>query len=168
MPFALRPGPAPAVTALVRLGIDFVLHPWDPAEVDDGLDLAEHLEMDAGRVVDTVVVDAGGRLVACLLPAGTDLDEAAVADAIGVARVRPALDPVAERATGHPAGAISPLGQRRKLTTVIDVGLMEAARGVVSATLVISSGQPGMAVELSVEDLVRTTGATEAAITLGG
>jgi Cys-tRNA(Pro)/Cys-tRNA(Cys) deacylase len=68
-------------------------------------------------------------------------------------------DPAAaERATGYIRGGISPLGQRRRLPTVVDA----AALGW--TTILVSAGRRGLQVELGPADLVRLTGATVAAI----
>ena len=167
MPFALRPGPAPAVTALVRGGIDFTLHPYNLDDADDGVDLAELLDVEADRVLDTVVLDAGGRLVACIVPAGWDLDESAAAAALGVPLVRPALEAMAERATGHPAEAMSPFGHRRRLPVLVDEAVMALRHTLPEVTVFVGSGQPGLEVEVALADLLAVTGATEAPLTGG-
>jgi Cys-tRNA(Pro)/Cys-tRNA(Cys) deacylase len=167
MPFALRPGPAPAVTALVREGVEFTLHPFNIDEVDDGVDLAELLDVEPDRVLDTVIVDAAGRLVACIIPAGWELDDQAAATALGAAAVRPALEAMAERATGHPSGAMSPLGQRRRLPVLVDRAVVALGDPVPGLTVFVGSGQPGLEVELALRDLLSMTRATEASLTGG-
>ncbi|MCU4185315.1 hypothetical protein K6U06_13155 [Acidiferrimicrobium sp. IK] len=167
MPFALRPGPAPAVTALVRDGIDFSLHPFNPDDVEDGVELAELLDVEPHRVLDTVVVDAGGRLAACIVPAGWELDDDAAADALGAAGVRPALEAMAERVTGLPVEAMSPLGHRRRIPVLVDRSVMALGIPSPQITVFVGSGQPGLEVELALGDLLAATGATEAALTGG-
>ena len=168
MPHALRPGPAPAVTALVRDGVDFTLHPYDLDEFDDGAEIAELLDVEADRVLDTLIVDAGGRLAVCIVPAGWELDAEAAARTLGAPGIRPALDAIAERATGHVAEAMSPLGHRRRLPTVIDQGVLALAAEVPGITVFVASGQLGLEVEVALDDLVRLTAATGAEITAEG
>ena len=64
----------------------------------------------------------------------------------------------AERATGYVAGGISPLGQRKRLPTVVD----QSAEGF--ETIYCSAGRRGLEVELAPADLVRLTGARLAPI----
>jgi Cys-tRNA(Pro)/Cys-tRNA(Cys) deacylase len=53
-------------------------------------------------------------------------------------------------------GGISPLGQRRRLATVVDVSALGFA------TVLVSAGRRGVEVELAPADLVRLTGAVTA------
>jgi Cys-tRNA(Pro)/Cys-tRNA(Cys) deacylase len=64
----------------------------------------------------------------------------------------------AERATGYVAGGISPLGQRKRLPTVLDSSAMGFE------TLFCSAGRRGLEVELAPDDLIRLTGAVVADI----
>jgi Cys-tRNA(Pro)/Cys-tRNA(Cys) deacylase len=63
----------------------------------------------------------------------------------------------AERATGYVVGGISPLGQRKRLATLVD----ESALGF--ETIHVSAGRRGLEVELDPRDLVRLTSAKVAA-----
>ena len=65
---------------------------------------------------------------------------------------------VAERTTGYVRGGISPLGQRRRLPTVVDSSAADLR------TMYVSAGRRGLQVALSPSDLVRLTGATLAPI----
>ena len=64
----------------------------------------------------------------------------------------------ADRASGYVLGGISPLGQRRRLPTVVD------ASAVGHATIHVSAGRRGLELELEPNDLVRLTGARIAPI----
>ncbi|HET9691925.1 MAG TPA: YbaK/EbsC family protein [Acidimicrobiales bacterium] len=155
-----RPGPAPAVTALVRGGVEFTLHPYDLVEYDDGAELAELLDVEEERVVEAVVVEAGGRAAMCLVVAGDELDEEAVGTALG-APARIVLESVAERVTGHPADAVSPFGTRRRLPALVDAGVADLGP---ATTVIVPSGQAGLAVEVRLSDLLRVTEARRANI----
>jgi Cys-tRNA(Pro)/Cys-tRNA(Cys) deacylase len=65
---------------------------------------------------------------------------------------------LAERTTGYVRGGISPLGQRKKLRTVLD------ASAAAHSTICISAGRRGLEVELSPDDLARLTAAVVAPI----
>ena len=62
----------------------------------------------------------------------------------------------AERATGYVVGGISPLGQRRRLPTVVDGSALDWP------TILVSAGRRGLQIELAPQDLVALTDATVA------
>jgi Cys-tRNA(Pro)/Cys-tRNA(Cys) deacylase len=64
----------------------------------------------------------------------------------------------AERVTGYVVGGISPVGQKRRLPTVLD----ESAAG--HDTVLVSGGRRGLDLELSPADLRAATDATLAPI----
>ncbi len=65
----------------------------------------------------------------------------------------------AERATGYIRGGISPLGQKRRLPTVVDSSALSCA------TVFVSAGRRGLQIELAPADLVRLSAATTAELT---
>lgn len=139
----------PAVAAAERAGIRFVVHEY---EHDDGAPFGEEaaarLGLDPARVLKTLVVDRDGRLTVAILPVSAQLDLRALGK-------RSALAPAAaaERATGYVLGGISPLGQRRRLPTLLD----ESA--LAFDTVFVSGGRRGLELELAPADLVALTGA---------
>jgi Cys-tRNA(Pro)/Cys-tRNA(Cys) deacylase len=86
------------------------------------------------------------------------LDLRALAVAVGAKRAAMAEATAAERATGYVLGGISPLGQRRRLPTVVDQGAMG------HPTVFVSAGRRGLEIELDPHDLVRLAGAGVAAV----
>lgn len=86
------------------------------------------------------------------------LDLKALATAVGGKRATMADPAAAERTTGYVRGGISPLGQRKRLPTVLD----ESAAG--HPTICVSAGRRGLEVELSPSDLAALTSAVLAPI----
>lgn len=153
-------GATRAAAALTRAGVAFTVHAYDhdPAAESYGLEAAEALGVDPGRVYKTLMVSVDGRLVVGVVPVTGQLDLKAVAAAVGGKRAAMAAPADAERATGYVVGGISPLGQRRSHPTVVDV------RATRHATVFVSGGRRGLDVELDPADLVRLTSAALASI----
>ena len=86
------------------------------------------------------------------------LDLKALARAVGVKRLAMAPVVAAERSSGYVAGGISPIGQRKPLTTVLDASALD------HATVLVSGGQRGFDIELAPDDLVTMTRSSAAAI----
>lgn len=139
----------PAVAAAERAGVRFVLHEYrhDPGAAY-GLEAAEKLALAPSRVFKTLVASVDGRLVVAIVPVGAQLDLRSLGK-----RAALAAQADAERATGYVAGGISPLGQRRRLTTILDESALE------HDTIYVSAGRRGLEIELAPQDLVALTGA---------
>lgn len=148
-----------ATRAAKAAGIAFRVHeyPHDPRAPSYGLEAVAQLGVDPARVLKTLVADAGGTLTVCVLPVDCRLDLGALGK-----RSRMAEPAAAERATGYVVGGISPLGQRRRLPTVVD----ESA--LAFDTVHVSAGRRGLELELAPADLVRLTDARVEPIALAG
>jgi Cys-tRNA(Pro)/Cys-tRNA(Cys) deacylase len=123
-----------------------------------GPEAAEVLGLDPATVFKTLVAEVDGALTVGVVPVSAMLDLKALASAVGGKRARMADVAAAERATGYVAGGISPLGQRRRLPTVLDA----SAEGL--ETMFCSAGRRGLEVELSPQALAGLTNATFAPI----
>lgn len=134
----------PATRAADRAGARFVLHEYahDPAAPSYGLEAAGALGVDPERVFKTLVVLVRDRLTVCVVPAAGTLDLRALGK--GAAMAPPEQ---AERATGYVTGAISPIGQRTRLPTLLD----DTALGF--ETVYVSAGRRGLQMELAPADL---------------
>jgi Cys-tRNA(Pro)/Cys-tRNA(Cys) deacylase len=160
---ARRKGPGggtPATVALTAAGVDFTLHAYehDPRAASYGLEAAEALGVEPGRVLKTLLASLDGALVVGIVPVDGQLDLKALARALGGSKAVMADVAAAERATGYVAGGISPIGQRRAHPTVVDA----SASGW--PTVFVSGGRRGLDVELTPADLVAVTAATTAPI----
>jgi Cys-tRNA(Pro)/Cys-tRNA(Cys) deacylase len=151
----------PAIAALVEAGVDHQVHEYehDPmAGASYGREAAEEMGVDPNRVFKTLVASVARTLVVGVVPVATTLDLKALAAALGAKRAEMA-DPVeAERSSGYVLGAISPLGQKRRLTTVVDQSVEKWD------TMYCSGGHRGLEIEVAPADLVRLTGARVAPI----
>ena len=139
----------PAIVAAERAGITFTVHEYvhDPQALSYGLEAAEKLGVDPARVFKTLVADVDGTLTVAIVPVEAQLDLRALGKRAAMA------DPkVAERATGYVTGGISPLGQRKRLPTVIDASALD------DETIHVSAGRRGLEIELAPRDLVALTG----------
>ncbi|MBC6461554.1 Cys-tRNA(Pro) deacylase [Actinomadura sp. HBU206391] len=150
----------PATVAAVKAGIEFTLHPYeaDPGAQSYGVAAADALGLPHDRVFKTLLAEVDGRLTVAVVPVAATLDLKALAAAAGGKKAQMADPASAERATGYVVGGISPLGQRRRLPTIVDA----SASGF--ATVYVSAGRRGMQIELAPADLVRLTGAGTADI----
>ncbi len=157
-------GGTPATQALSDAGVRHELRAYehDPRARERGLsfgmEAAQALGLDPAQVFKTLLADVDGRLTVAVVPVDRSLDLKGLAAAVRGKRAEMADPAAAERATGYVVGGISPLGQRRRLPTVVD----ESA--LAWPTVLVSAGRRGLDVELAPADLVRLTGAVTAPI----
>ena len=153
-------GGTPATVALTAAGTAFTVHAYDhdPASASYGDEAAEALGIRPDRVFKTLVADVDGELTVAIVPVAGQLDLKALAAAVGAKRATMADPAAAERTTGYVRGGISPLGQRKRLRTVLDASASD------HATVCVSAGRRGLEVELSPSDLASLTGAVLAPI----
>jgi Cys-tRNA(Pro)/Cys-tRNA(Cys) deacylase len=149
----------PATRVAQHARITFTLHEYAHAGSDYGIDAAEQLGIDPARVFKTLVArTTDDRHVVGIVPAAAQLDLKALAATLGAKQVAMARPDDAQRLTGYVLGGISPLGQKRRLPTVVD------ATATQFSTVYVSGGRRGLEIELAPDDLVRLTDATVAAV----
>jgi len=113
----------PAINIAKRATIDFRVHEYehDPSSPAYGEEASTKLGIRSGRVFKTLVVAlGGGDLAVAVLPVSKQLNLKLYAKAAGVKKVIMADKKIVEKTTGYMLGGVSPLGQKRGLTTVID------------------------------------------------
>jgi Cys-tRNA(Pro)/Cys-tRNA(Cys) deacylase len=155
-----KAGGTPATTALSTASVPFTVHDYDhdPRSESYGKEAAAALGISADRVFKTLLADVDGALTVAVVPVSGQLDLKALARATGGRRASMADPTAAERSTGYVVGGISPLGQRRRHPTVVDVTALD------HPTVFVSAGRRGLEVELAPADLVRLTAAVAAPI----
>lgn len=131
----------------------------DPRTASYGREAADALGVAPGSVFKTLLTDVAGLgLAVAVVPVDAKLDLKALARALGAKTAALADPAAAERATGYVRGGISPLGQRRRLPTVIDRDAIDLD------TMHVSGGRRGLELALAPSDLATLTNATVAAI----
>ncbi|HEX7746833.1 MAG TPA: Cys-tRNA(Pro) deacylase [Micromonosporaceae bacterium] len=150
----------PATALLARHRVAHSLHRYDvPAEAPHyGAEVAAALGVPPGQVFKSLVTEVDGSLAVAVVPVTGELDLKALAAAFGRKRAVLADRAVAERVTGYVRGGISPLGQRKRLPTVVDSSAPQFP------AVYVSAGRRGLQVSLAPADLIRLTAAITAPI----
>jgi Cys-tRNA(Pro)/Cys-tRNA(Cys) deacylase len=150
----------PATVLLTAQRVAHELHPYDvsPDAAHYGALVAEALGVDPAVLFKTLIAEVDGALTVAVVPVTGDLDLKALAAAAGGKRAALADRADAERSSGYVRGGISPLGQRKRLPTVIDDSALGLDR------MYVSAGRRGLQVSLAPAELIRLTGAVTAPI----
>ncbi len=140
-----------AIDYLRESGIDFLVHEYEVGEVESsyGAAVADGLGVSRDRLFKTLLALVDDRPVVGIAPVSGRLSLKALARAAGGKRAVMAEAADAERLTGYVVGGISPLGQTRRLPTVVDEGVLA------HATIFVSGGRRGLQLELAPGDLIR-------------
>jgi Cys-tRNA(Pro)/Cys-tRNA(Cys) deacylase len=150
----------PATALLSKQKVAHTLHTYEVSadSPNYGALVAEAIGADPDRVFKTLVTEVDGALTVAIVPVTGDVDLKALATAAGGKRAAMADRDLAEKTTGYVRGGISPLGQRKRLPTILDESALD------SDTVYVSAGKRGLQVQLAPADLVRLTSATVAPI----
>jgi Cys-tRNA(Pro)/Cys-tRNA(Cys) deacylase len=139
----------PATNLLTSKGIDFKAHEYshDPNSTSFGLEAAEKLGIDPNRVFKTLIANVDESFAVAIVPVNQQVSLKSLARTLAAKRAVMADPAAAARLTGYVVGGISPLGQKRLFSTVIDQSAKEFE------TILVSGGRRGFDIELSPLDL---------------
>ena len=151
----------PAINEAKKQKIQYKVHQYthNPDHSSYGLEAAESLDLDAARVFKTLVVQLdNGTLTVGIVPVSSKLNMKQLAKAAGGKKAAMADAALVERSTGYVLGGVSPLGQKKRLSTIIDSSASD------HKTVFVSAGRRGLEIEISPDDLCRLTSGSFAAI----
>lgn len=152
----------PAIKLAKQRNLDYKLHEYthDSNAASFGLEAAEKLAIAAERVFKTLVVTTDtGVLAVAILPVDKTLNFKKMAKALSAnkmlacKKVQMADPKQVERTTGYVLGGVSPLGQKKRLATLIHASAQE------QSSIYVSGGRRGLEIELPPEQLATTLAA---------
>lgn len=140
----------PAIQTAKKQKIKFNVHEYkhDVNATSYGEEAAEKLQVSPKHIFKTLVVQTDrNELAVAIIPVLEKLSLKQLAKAMSVKKVHMANQDDVERSTGYILGGVSPLGQKKRLSTFID---MSAS---LLKTIYVSAGRRGLEIELSPSDL---------------
>lgn len=149
----------PAIKLAKQRNLDYQLHEYthDSNAASFGLEASEKLGIAAERVFKTLVVSTdAGALAVAILPVDKTLNFKKMAKALSsnkmlaCKKVQMADPKQVERTTGYVLGGVSPLGQKKRLPTLIHAAAQE------QVSIYVSGGRRGLEIELPPEQLATT------------
>jgi Cys-tRNA(Pro)/Cys-tRNA(Cys) deacylase len=156
----------PAIGVLLRAAVphEVVRYDHDPRVQSFGEEAVDELAGRCGvvaeQILKTLVISGRSGLAVAVLPVPWKLSLKATAAALGLPKATMADPAEAQRSSGYIVGGISPLGQRKKLPTVIDKSILDFDR------ILFSAGKRGWDVVVAPQDLIRLADAVVADIRL--
>lgn len=154
----------PGINIVKKSGISHRVHEYvhEASSESYGLEAAEKMGVPCAQVFKTLVVSLDNKALAVgIIPVAAMLNMKLMAKAAGAKKAALASPLDVERSTGYVLGGVSPLGQKKRLTSIID----ESAKAF--ATIYVSAGRRGLEIELNPLDLNALLGGVMAEICRG-
>lgn len=151
----------PAIDQARKAGIAFEIQEYehDPNADSYGEEAVVKLGLSPDQVFKTLVVKLdSGALAVGVVPVTGKLNLKQMAKAAGAKKATMAEARDVERVTGYVLGGVSPLGQKKRLKTVVDASAESLQ------TVHVSAGRRGLEIALAPADLVALTGGAFAPI----
>jgi len=142
----------PAIKHAEREKIDFKIHQYDhdPAVQAYGEEAAQAMGVNASRVFKTLVISLNGEsknLAVAVVPVSGQLNLKVAASTLSAKKAAMADTRIAQNTTGYILGGISPLGQKKRLPTIIDQSAFELE------SIFVSAGKRGLEIEITAQNL---------------
>lgn len=141
----------PACKLLKAKRISYTIHEYihdANATNSYGLEAVEKLSLQPEEVFKTLLITDGKQFYVSVLPVSHQLNLKKVAQALGCKKVVMADLHDAERITGYLVGGISPIGQKKRLKTLL------AMQATSLEKIYISGGRRGLDIGIKPDDLV--------------
>jgi len=151
----------PAINTVKKNKISHQIHEYshDASSESYGFEAAQKMGVPEQRVFKTLVVILDNKELAVgVLPVSSQLSMKSIAKALAAKKAAMADKSTVERATGYVLGGVSPLGQKKRLKTVIDSSATN------HTTIYVSAGRRGLEIELNPNHLTQLCNATLAEI----
>ncbi len=142
--------------------LPYTAHTYDTQDgLLDGVSVANKVGMPAQQVFKTLVTrGASKNIFVFVIPVALELNLKAAAKAVGEKSVEMIHVKEITPLTGYVKGGCSPIGMKKRYTTVID------AAALLRETIVVSAGRIGDQIELTPRHLEQATGGRFADITI--
>lgn len=145
----------PAINTVKKLHIPYVVHRYthDPNHKSFGIEAAEKLGLSPEQIFKTLLIMIdNSTLVVAIIPVERQLNMKLLAKVVGAKKATMANKSDVQKSTGYILGGVSPIGQKKKLPTLLHKTARDLERVYVSA------GKRGLEIELSPQDLIKVTG----------
>lgn len=142
----------PGINILKKAGVFHKVHEYnhDSSSESYGVEAAEKLGIPETQVFKTLVVNLDNRELAVgVIPVSSMLSMKLIAKSAGAKKAVMAERSVVERSTGYVLGGISPLGQKKRIKTYIDLSAKN------NTTIYVSAGRRGLEIEITPDDLAQ-------------